>query len=713
MKKIFRIMLGMVAALMATSCSDTSELPDAPVNPGEDGDGVYMSVTVQMPTASGGSRSNTEDWGGSNHGTEEGKDYENTVSSIAVVLAEPNTNNIIAWDHIDNPSSIPSTSNPRYSATAKISKTLLGVYYEKLKGATPVQVDVFVFCNPTEGLEAALGTALQSTSSKNSWVHAVCNITENKTTATPAIWSQNSFLMNNQKIARRRLPQTLEGWKEYSESTPFNLSGQNRPGLADGIDNLNGTNTASDDNSIDDNITFGGAIQVERSVARFDFKDGSEIGNNTYNVVFDYKEDGTTIDESKPLFAVRLNRMALVNMAKQFYYLHRVSDDGTDNNWTICGNEHGIYDTYTNANYVVGPNWESFQGFEFKATEAIPNPTYDFTQYFNYPYFDNYGNIDNSSVQNDKWGTSLIADVLNRENDNYNDKTYHIWRYVTEHTLPSEGQQQKGISTGVIFKGKIIPTQYLIDNIESYPEFKDIVDNMTNNNLQGNSIDDPILYSFNGNLYMGFSSLYNDAIKKSVIFDDPNNPTKVTNVNRTLSIYKAVFGNGGLGDSFTYPYGSSNTYSDIEQLEVDDNSAFEKWEEWYGHRSTDKDNDNVLLKAMRKAVTDAGITIYQSSTDNATAENGGGAGYYCYYPYWNRHNDNGRPATMGPMEFGVVRNNVYKLSVTKISRLGHPRISDNDPDPDKPDDPDESDNVYISVSCEIIPWVVRINNIEF
>ena len=35
---------------------------------------------------------------------------------------------------------------------------------------------------------------------------------------------------------------------------------------------------------------------------------------------------------------------------------------------------------------------------------------------------------------------------------------------------------------------------------------------------------------------------------------------------------------------------------------------------------------------------------------------------------------------MAPMEFAVVRNNVYKLAVTNISRLGHPRISDNDPD---------------------------------
>ena len=68
---------------------------------------------------------------------------------------------------------------------------------------------------------------------------------------------------------------------------------------------------------------------------------------------------------------------------------------------------------------------------------------------------------------------------------------------------------------------------------------------------------------------------------------------------------------------------------------------------------------------------------------------------------------------MGAMEFGVVRNNVYKLAVTDISRLGHPRISENDPDPEDPDKPDEEGKIYFKLSIEVLPWVVRVNNIEF
>ena len=92
---------------------------------------------------------------------------------------------------------------------------------------------------------------------------------------------------------------------------------------------------------------------------------------------------------------------------------------------------------------------------------------------------------------------------------------------------------------------------------------------------------------------------------------------------------------------------------------------------------------------------------------------GEGPGFYFYYFYWNRHNDNGRNGGMGPMEFAVVRNNVYKLSVTRISQLGHPRISSNDPDKPTPDKPDEDGKLYFTVNVEVLPWTVRVNNIIF
>ncbi len=111
------------------------------------------------------------------------------------------------------------------------------------------------------------------------------------------------------------------------------------------------------------------------------------------------------------------------------------------------------------------------------------------------------------------------------------------------------------------------------------------------------------------------------------------------------------------------------------------------------------------------AAAAAGFTGYSPTKDGK---------YYVYYYYWNRHNDNGDPYTMGRMEFAVVRNNVYKLAVNAINRFGHPtpptdptNPTDPDPDPVKPEDPDESVNYYFNVTVKVLPWTVRINNIEF
>ena len=63
----------------------------------------------------------------------------------------------------------------------------------------------------------------------------------------------------------------------------------------------------------------------------------------------------------------------------------------------------------------------------------------------------------------------------------------------------------------------------------------------------------------------------------------------------------------------------------------------------------------------------------------------------------------------------MVRNNVYKLMANKINGYGHPTSPGpkDDPDPFDPNNPDERNDLYIEVTVEVRPWVVRINDIEF
>ncbi len=76
------------------------------------------------------------------------------------------------------------------------------------------------------------------------------------------------------------------------------------------------------------------------------------------------------------------------------------------------------------------------------------------------------------------------------------------------------------------------------------------------------------------------------------------------------------------------------------------------------------------------------------------------AGYICYYNYWIRHLDNNNPTQMGVMEFGIVRNNLYRMLITNVSGLG------NGPGVPNPDVPDEGE-AYLKVILNVKPWIVR------
>ena len=78
-----------------------------------------------------------------------------------------------------------------------------------------------------------------------------------------------------------------------------------------------------------------------------------------------------------------------------------------------------------------------------------------------------------------------------------------------------------------------------------------------------------------------------------------------------------------------------------------------------------------------------------------------------YHKFWIRHNDNMDDSKMGVMEFCIVRNNVYQLYVQGVRGLGDPLPYT--PGKDKPDTPDESNEVTIDVTIYVKDWVKRTN----
>lgn len=676
---------------------------DAPNGGGTDGDkdtreGVYMTVNINPNGKL--TRSQTNGNNSSDSGTEIGSNAENRVKSVLIVLADPTTNGYIASSLIkatDDPSNpLPDMTvdgEKVYQAHAKFSKTAMSAYYGLYdEEGVERSVDVYIYCNPMQSLVDAFEGLDPN---KTEWVNWSYDGTGSNSLSE--LWStENGFIMTNVSKAKRYLPANMDDWSFYSsESSPFDLSGINNPGLLSQVDN-------SSDNG-------GGTIEVRRMAARFDFRDGSQMnvanGNGAPGVPFTYN---TILDENnQPIVQLEIVNMSLVNLLNSEYYLGRVSNNGMETNsqllgyekkWTFNSNGTPVAGS---GNYVVS-RYASKKG----AGEGINS---NYTQYFKYPFFGPDNKVQIGMDENGtNWDVKYVSDLCKDGNpmDDYNNASdYYVWRYVTENTIPAPGGnynlQNNGQTTGVVFKAKMKGTTFLRDSNDPWDQklYTALSTKTGVNNFKAD-----ILYSFAGKkLYCTWTHVQNAALQAAGF--NPNATTQ--SLDRSASLYMACFGSGGFG-TVAYTYiedGNVVTKTFTDDLAPDATSANSAWVAW---SEAGYPESGALLQQFRQKVTGATFTIYQGSEDPKT-----GWGYYCYYYYWNHHNDNLSNTVLGPMEIAVVRNNVYKLAVTRLNILGHPRIPENDPDTPTPDNPDERGDLYLQVSVKVAPWVVRFNNIEF
>jgi hypothetical protein len=80
--------------------------------------------------------------------------------------------------------------------------------------------------------------------------------------------------------------------------------------------------------------------------------------------------------------------------------------------------------------------------------------------------------------------------------------------------------------------------------------------------------------------------------------------------------------------------------------------------------------------------------------------------FVCYYPYWIKHIPSENTAE-DVMEFGIVRNNVYKVTVTSIQGVGKDGVTEDIITDTETDDPT---TVLLNVKLSIKPWTVRTNS---
>lgn len=429
MKHLSRLLAGALLVSL-TACSS-----DEPT-PGTGGettatDPLYSTITIKSTLQS----RSTE----GNEGNEIGKDNENTVSAIFVVLATKADDGSFKYlSFAENDSKL---NNNQHVIVFKNKHALL----ELANNTEPSDREVYVFayCNPTSELKAKISALTKGDDFTD-------EILTERVTST---WSPDYFLMTSvDKTNKATLPES-EVLKTYNTvDNPFNL----------------------------------GTIEVVRTASRFDFKDVSNYvpDGQTERVPFTYSIKDY-LNQDKEIATVTLDQMAVFNQRSNFYYLPRTkataANDAIENlcpGWIGMSFDQDSDGKWVNP-FIVSPSTQSYN------YQLTPGEEFDETSLDNWKKLSDVckeGNEDNINE--------------NTKNDNFL-KNYYIFDYTSENTIVKDyGDGDFDVAdgfypSGVVFRAEIkvkggknldnngnAQTMYIYDNVLYYSA-KEVYDNVS------------------------------------------------------------------------------------------------------------------------------------------------------------------------------------------------------------------------------------------
>lgn len=253
--KILKKFMAAGLALSFLSCSSDIPVTENDNNTGNKQDEFYSSVRFTFPKT----RSESKE------GEEIGKDYENNVGSILVILStkDATSGDYKFLSYALNDASV--SSNPDNSYTITFQDK------EKLFEQAGNKVYIFAYCNPTEEIR----NKVAGLSAGATFTDEVCDSDPYST------WTKNGFLMTSVEVIENSLP-SAEVLKTYN--TPTNAYSL-------------------------------GTIPVIRTMSRFDFRDASKNTDLSYEIL--------NHEKNKVQGSVTFTRVALFNLADKLYYLPR------------------------------------------------------------------------------------------------------------------------------------------------------------------------------------------------------------------------------------------------------------------------------------------------------------------------------------------------------------------------------------------------------
>lgn len=354
-------------------------------------------------------------------------------------------------------------------------------------------------------------------------------------------------------------------------------------------------------------------VNVERMAARLDYKAEAPY---------------PCTDPAYTGATVKITGAALVNnLTAGSYLLKRVADDVNGNNLSYLGDETAD-ENGAATNYVLDP-WTAAKksansnftiGGETKTAEDL--------------YGEWFGNIS----QNPNYWAAYVQPGT--EVTVGTEKWQRIG-YTLENTTAAE-EAGKRYSTGVVFKAKFHPAK-----VTSYTNstYTDGATFFAYGKTLYASMEDMMIGFYGHKFNNGFSD-----IEECKTWDDVKSFIESTLLGNDPSGYRDY-----LLKQVNDHQGESLTQTELTSLE---------WSNYMLNECgySKDENGKVVLdqnsKVTRNALQSYGTRTYEDAT--------------CYYTWWVRHSNDNNDDAKGIMEYAIVRNNIYKLTVESIYSLGDP-----------------------------------------
>lgn len=350
-------------------------------------------------------------------------------------------------------------------------------------------------------------------------------------------------------------------------------------------------------------------VNVERMAARLDYKT-----TGTY----------TCDDPAYPGATVEITGAALVNnLTAGSYLLKRVAAD-VNGVPTYLGNE--TPDAGVQTNYVLDP-WTAVKtsannnftiGGETKTAEDL--------------YGEWFGNIS----QNPNYWAAYVQPGT--EVTVGTEKWQRIG-YTLENTTAAE-EAGKRYSTGVVFKAKFHPAK-----VTSYTNstYTDGATFFAYGKTLYASMEDMMIGFYGHKFDNGFSGIQNCKT-----WDDVKSFIESTLLGNDPSGYRDY-----LLKQVNDHQGESLTQTELTSLE---------WSNYMLNEcGYSKDENGKVVLDQNSKVTRIALQPYGTRTYEDAI---------CYYTWWVRHSNDNNDGAKGIMEYAIVRNNIYKLTVNSIYSLG-------------------------------------------